>query len=331
MSRLPDTDRRACRTGPRARGRGRDTGPVSRLRAGAGLLLTVLVVVGCGREEPALERGDRLWAQSDYDAALAEYRLAMAQTESEQTLGRVAHAYIVTGQFERAREVYDRLLQRAPDHIDQAVFDYVTAARTARDRGNRYGMAIAVEAALALRPGLPVDDMAAPLARYYVTTGDSDRALDFYQRALSQASPDSVPALLFELGELHETRGDCEEATGYFSAYRARAPRGPRIDDARWHIGNCAWRLGRERMQENEPALALGFFDTLIDLGVPQNLLDDAWFERGEALLSLGRRDDALYAYAQVLELGRTGASSQLVERAQRRIDQIRFGRMFEP
>lgn len=75
---------------------------------------------------------------------------------------------------------------------------------------------------------------------------------------------------------------------------------------------------------------ALRQLDLIIDLGVPQNVLDQAWFERGEVLLTLDRRNEALQSYLQVLELNR-GRSGQLVDRAQQRIDQIRFGRVFRP
>lgn len=314
------------------RGRRCTFGPASFWRAGrvARVLAVAGLATACAQDEPALERGDRLWADSAYTDALAEYRLALAQNDDDATLARVAHGYIVTGQFERAREHYDRLLERAPDYTDQAVFDYVTAARQAERRDNRYGMAIAVEAALALRPGLPVDEMSTPLARYYASTGDFDRAVDFYERALSSGTADSVPPLLFELGELHEGRGDCEEAVGFFAAYRSRAPRGERADEARWYLGNCAFQLGRKARQDGELLEGLRQFEILIDLGLPQNLLDQAWFERGEVMFALDRRDEALRSYLQVLELNR-GRSGQLIERAQRRIDQIRFGRSFLP
>jgi tetratricopeptide (TPR) repeat protein len=64
-----------------------------------------------------------------------------------------------------------------------------------------------------------------------------------------------------------------------------------------------------------------------VQLGVPQSLQDQAWFERGEAFLGQGNRDEALRSYRRVLELNRMG-TGQLVERAQQRIDQIRFGRI---
>jgi tetratricopeptide (TPR) repeat protein len=298
-------------------------GPALRLA----LVLLATAQGGCGDSETALLRGDRFWADSNYTSALAEYRLAMGQREMPEARARVAHAYIKTGQFERAREAYDRLLRDGSQYVDQAIMDYVTAARQARNRSDRYGMAVAVEAALALRPGLPLDDMAAPLARYYASTGDGDRALDFFERALGSVPPDSVPDLLFEIGELHDDRGTCEEAIGFFEAYLDRAPDAPRVDEARWHLGECAFQLGRQARQRGELEKAVEYLDKAVQLGVPQSLQDQAWFERGEAFLEQGNRDEALRSYRRVLELNRMG-TGQLVERAQQRIDQIRFGRI---
>jgi tetratricopeptide (TPR) repeat protein len=302
--------------------------PLERRRSAAtALALLSTLAPGCNEAEPAVQRGDRLWADSNYTAALAEYRLALEQGgNDDEVLARVAHAYIQTGQFARGKEAYDTLIAQAPEFTDQAVFDYVTVARRARDRSDRFGMAGAVEAALALRPGLPLEEMAAPLARYYATTGAPERAIEFYERALSRAPADTVPTLLFELGEVHEARGNCEDALGFFNAYRARRPAGEHADEARWHVGNCSFMLGRRSRQAGELELALRRLDTVIELGVPQNIQDQAWFERGETLLALGRPAEALPCYIRVLELN-SARTGQLVERAQRRIDELRFGR----
>jgi tetratricopeptide (TPR) repeat protein len=279
----------------------------------------------CADAENAVVRGDRLWADSNYVAALAEYRLAANRTDSDEALARVAHAFAVTGQFERARQSYDDLLERAPEYADQAIFDYMTLARRAQARSDRFGMAGAVEAALALRAGLPVGDMAGPLARYYARSGEADRARDFYERALGSAPPDSVPGLLFDFAQFQEAQGDCAEAVELYGAFRTRQPRSERSDQARWNTGNCAFSLAREARQAGDPVRALAWLQILLDLGVPQNLVDQAWFERGEALLELGRNDEALQAYIRVLENVRT-AGGPLSERARQRIDQLRFG-----
>lgn len=300
-------------------------------RLGATLwALGAVLAAACGDAENAVLRGDRLWADSNYTAALAEYRLAANRTNSAEAQARVAHAYALTGNFDRARQAYDELLADAPEYADQAIFDYMTLARRAQARSDRYGMAGAVEAALSLRAGLPVGDMAGPLARYYVRSGNAEQARDFYERALGTAPPDSVPSLLFDFAQFQESQGACAEAVELYGAFRTRVPRGERSDQARWNTGNCAFRLAREARDAGDPERAVSWLDVLLGMGVPSNLVDQAWFERGEALLELGRNDEALQAYIRVLENVRT-AGGQLAERARQRIDQIRFGTMPSP
>jgi tetratricopeptide (TPR) repeat protein len=299
-----------------------------RPRALVAAALVAAAAVACRDAENALARGDELWADSSYSDALAEYRLSLAQDSTDEAIrARVAHGYAVTGQFERAAEHYTFLVRQDSSWADQAVFDYLALADRARARGDRYGLAGAIEAALALRPGLPVDGLAPTLARYYATTGEPARALDFYELALTSAPADSTADLLYEIGEVHVAQAECPEAIGYFSAYLERAPLSDRRDQARWHIGNCSFTLAARARQAGDWEQALRRLDTVVRLGEPQNLLDQAWFERGEALLALGRRAEALQAYLRVIDLSTT-RSGQLVDRAQQRINQLRFGRI---
>ncbi|HUH13640.1 MAG TPA: tetratricopeptide repeat protein [Longimicrobiales bacterium] len=297
------------------------------MRRSAVLALALLLpLAACQEEEEPLARAHAFWADSVYDQALAEYRLALARSGGRPEIrAYVAHAYAVTGDVRLAREHYLRVIQDAPRYRDQAVFDFVGAARRAHARRDMHGMAQAVEAAAELRPGSWPEELAAPLARYYARSGEQERALAFYEMALVNAPPDSARELLFELGTLREDQGDCRGALGYFDAYRARWPDGPRAGEARWQAGNCAFRLAQEAHQTGSLTTALEYFDMVTRLGAPPNLQDQAWFQRGEILFALGRDDDALAAYRRVLELSPLG-TSQLSERAQRRMDQIRFG-----
>jgi tetratricopeptide (TPR) repeat protein len=232
----------------------------------------------------------------------------------------------VNGEFQRAQQYYDELLKRSPKYTDQAIFDYLMLAKQAQARSDRYGLAGAVEAAIVLRPGLPVSDLAAGLARYYTGTGDSTKALEYYERALGAAPPDSVPGLLFEIATLHETRGNCAEAIAMFNAFRARTSDNEKADQARWHTGSCAWDLARRAVQSGDTALALANIQTVTEMGVPQNVLEEVWFQRGELLLGQGRREEALESYVRSLDYNRTG-TGQLADRTRRRIDELRFGR----
>jgi tetratricopeptide (TPR) repeat protein len=289
-------------------------------------LVALVLCSSCADTETSVARGDKLWADSNYASALAEYRLALRRSSDDPAVMlRVAHAYAVAGQLVPAREAYGRLLAVASEHSDQAVFDYVTLARTALERGDRYGMATAIEAALVLQPGLPLTPFAEPLARYYAGTGDTDRALIFYQRAAAAMSPDSSGRLQFAIATIQESQGNCREAIQQFQEFLLRLPRGGEADQARFHIGTCSFQLAKEARAAGRRDDALVYTDRVIELGVPQNLQDQAWFERGEILLELGRPEDALAAYHRVLELNPLRAG-QLVERTQKRIDQVRFG-----
>lgn len=286
--------------------------------------LMALTMAACESSEDALGRGDRYWADSNYVAALAEYRLA-ARDGSAEAERRVAHAYVVTGQLDRAQRAYDQLVKADPANVDQALFDYMWLARTSLQRGDRYGAARAAEAALQLRPDLPISELALTLARHYSTIGDTDRALQFYRRAVAAADPATRNSLLYEIASLTERHGDCVDALPYFRSFTERSANSDSVTEARWRMGNCGLERGRQLREAGEYARALELLSVTLDLGAPQNLLDQAWFERGETLMALGRRDEAAVAYERVVDLSIAGRT-QLAGRAMRRLEEIRGG-----
>lgn len=292
-------------------------------------LAVALVLGACQDNETAIARGDRLWADSSYDAALAEYRLAAAQHGDADALARLAHAYAREGQLDQARQAYDDVVADRPSLGDQAAYDFLAIAHRALRRRDDFGATSAVDAALSVRPALEVPSAVLTVARAYRDREDPERALAYYVRALTTLPPDSVPPVLYEMGLLEEGQDRCDVALDYYRAFRLQADGRRRwralVGEARWHTGSCSFTLAGEERKRGEIDRALEHLDTMIGLGEPENLLDQAWFDRGEMLYATGRFPEALEAYRMVLERNpeRTG---QLVERAQARIDRIRFG-----
>jgi tetratricopeptide (TPR) repeat protein len=281
-----------------------------------------LGVSACQSSEDALLRGDRYWADSNYTAALAEYRLAARQSGNEPSVAaRVAHAYMQTGQFERGRREYDALLKQAPGYTDQAIFDFLTLARTSMARGDRFGTARAAEAALALRPGLDLDEMSVALARHYAATGDVDRSLEFYNRAIGRERS-AETALLFELASLIEQNGKCIDALPYFRSFITQSSSRDSATEARWRMGTCGLERGRQMLAGGDANAALPLLDVTLEVGAPPHLLEQAWLERGEALLALGRLEEARAAFERVLELSPAGRT-QYSTRAERRLQEM--------
>jgi tetratricopeptide (TPR) repeat protein len=287
-------------------------------------------LVACQDNETAIMRGDRLWADSAYDAAVAEYRLAVAQRDDDYARSRLAHAYARTGRYTEAASLYQELLPRNPQLMDQAVFDFLHLAGRASRRGDTYTASVALDAALQLRPEIAAPGFILPVARFHRQRGQTDRAREYYVRAMTTMPPDSAPLVLYELGVLHEEAGQCDVAVDYLGAFREQARADERrwrtlIGEARWHMGSCSFRLARTAREEDAHARALAHLDMVVTLGEPEHLLDQAWLDRADLLYEMGRLDEALESYRRVIERSPT-RTGPLVERAQRRIDEIRFG-----
>jgi tetratricopeptide (TPR) repeat protein len=265
-------------------------------------------------------RGDRFWADSNYTSALAEYRLAARQNDEPAIAARVAHAYLITGQFERGRREYETLLKRDAAYTDQAIFDFLSLARSSMARGDRFGTARAAEAALALRPGLELREIALPLARHYAAVGDVDRALEFYNRAIGRSGGGTT--LLFELASLIEQNGKCVDALPYFRSFIAQSASRDSATEARWRMGTCGLERGRQAMASGDAAGAIALYDVTLEAGAPPHLIEQTWLERGEALYSLGRFEEARAAFERVLEISPPGRT-QFSTRAERRIQEM--------
>ena len=286
------------------------------------MVVGVVLLAACRSSENAVLRGDRFWADSNYTAALAEYRLAARQSGNDPAVrSRVAHAYLATGQFERGRREYDELLEAAPGYTEQAIFDYLSMARSSMARGDRFGTARAAEAALALRPGLDLDAMSIPLARHYASVGDVDRALEFYNRAIGIGGA-ANSALLFELASLIEQNGKCVDALPYFRAFVEQTASRDSATEARWRMGTCGLERGRQVLAGGDAERALELIDVTLEMGAPPHLLEQAWLERGEALLSLNRPEEARSAFERVLELA-PPAGTQYSRRAGQRLQEM--------
>jgi tetratricopeptide (TPR) repeat protein len=277
-------------------------------------------------EENAVRRGDQAFAQGIFEEALAEYRLAVRQgADDPEVAARVAHTYALMGRVDDAGAFYKEAVAREPALADQAVTDLMRLAESAHASGDRFAMATAVETALELQPGIGVGGMGLSLARHYFASGEYGRALPFYQWALA-GTRDSTPEIVFEVGRAHEEIGDCEHALLFFERFRTMV-RPSQRGEVDWYIGTCAFNMARELQRGTLGPVQLGraleLIDRTVEVGEPRNIQAQAWFEKGEILAELGRCQEAMEAYAQVRYADQAGS---LIDRAQSRFDEIRFG-----
>jgi len=292
------------------------------------------ILSGCAplsEEGSSVSRGDQAFAKGDMEEALAEYRLALLQGATDaSTFARVAHTYVALGRIDEAREYYGLAVEEDSTLADQALADFVHLAREEAMVGDEYGMASAVQTALEFRPGISLEDLVLPLAEHYSNVGEYGRALPFYQKTLSAVDPDSLPEVLFETAVAYDEVGDCESAVIYYEEYRNRISRwSSSRSEVNWRLGNCSYELARRSWAEGDDEEALSFLDTLLDLREPRNRLARGYLLRGEILGTRGECEAAIEAFQQVPILDPSG-NSAVVDSAELRIDQIRFGGRFD-
>ncbi len=289
----------------------------------AGLIL-LAACTAAGSEEGALLRGDEAFARGDVPEALAEYRLALRQgNRGVDVLVRTAHAYAWSGRIAEAREHYGEAIEADPEVADLAAADLLRVAKRATERGDGIGAATAVEAAMALKPGVSLTGVSLQLARYFARNGQHGQALSFFQQAVRETGSD--PDVLFEMALTHEELGDCRRALLFFEQVRDEVS-AARRSEVEWNVGNCSFELAREAYEEEEDLEeALRLYEATIELGEPRNLLGQAWFEKGEIHAQRGECTAAVAAFEQVLREDLAGAF--LMEQARNRVDEIRFSR----
>ncbi len=301
--------------------------PGSRRSRAAGLVL-VLLTGGCAgqaAESEAIRRGDEAWARGDAEVAVAEYRLALRASDDAATMLRVAHAYAELGRVDEARDFYRQVVAADSRFRDQAVSDLILLARRADERGDRYGLAGALELALELEPGIGVGPLALPLARYYLENGEFERALPFFQRAVAEMDAAEAGAVNYDIGLVYEELGECRQALPFFEQARPGASR-TRRSEIDWHVGNCSFMLALDLRDAGRDDEALRYLRRTAQLREPRNLLPQVHFELGEVLAERGECTEAVVAFRQaIVQSGPAGGP--LVPRAEQRIDEIRFGR----
>ena len=287
---------------------------------------SLLSLVGCfDQVGDAIDRGDRLFGEGRLDAAIAEYKFALRQESDERALLRLGAVYGMRGDIETSRRYYAELLAVDSAYRFQVAAGLSAAARNALERGNRQSAARALEPLVELGTGMVPRDLTLPLARHYWEDNEFEEALPLYLKVLSD-STDVGPGVFYETARAFQELGACGEAITYYERYLAEAERRDRLrPEAEWSLGNCLYEVAEEDWQNGRPAAAQERVARLIRLGVPRTLQDRAQFLFGELSLALGDRDAALGAFEEVLRLNpsRTGP---LVERAEARIREIRFG-----
>jgi tetratricopeptide (TPR) repeat protein len=254
-----------------------------------------------------------------------------------QTLGHLAIIYRLRGDLDQALDLQRQVLQAFEAAQETAGITHTlnNISILQEQRGEyRDALAAAQRSQGLLQPGtIEYAHALHAIGNIYLSQGDLDLAVDYYQQALTQRdqTPQSKLPTLQMLGEVQRKRHHFDEAAGYLTQARAiaegsrqqpqvafalriealvRADRGDKAGavpllERSLAIGRAIKNpdiisytltsLAGLRRELGEPATALALAREAIALGdtQPSRGLAQAYSEAGRAQMALGQRDDA--------------------------------------
>src|SRR5262245_17921498 len=209
----------------------------------AGVLLAGLLVSGCSSSDRSMAKGDQLFEQKDYRAALLEYRRAVSkEPKAGEARRKLARTYRALGSMDAAWREYVRAADVLPDDAD-AQLDAVQALL---DTGQFEDAKVRAERLI----GRDSRNVRAHVLRGLATAGlkDLDGAVKDVKTAL-ELDP-SRASNYVNLGAIQLALGQSAEAEAALKQAVALAPKdlAPRLA-----LANFYWRVGRK--DETEQAL----------------------------------------------------------------------------
>jgi tetratricopeptide (TPR) repeat protein len=289
--------------------------------------LTVLVLAGCGRLSQDHERrGDRYYSIGYYDDSLAEYLMAQkTRGVSADLMRKIGKVYVKKGDFFQAKKYFDRYFSTVnSEPSPEVLLDYLQIAVERGKAGDNGTMVRALEEILAVDPSYSLGKYYFDLGEYYYQQSDFHKAVSYFLRAVPlEVQVDHRDEYLFHLALSYEKLLDYANAFLYFDQYLAQYPQGSQVEQARWHRGSCCFPLARDFFDRGELDQAASYLDRIISSGQPQNLLDDAWYLRGEIFLAQERPEEARNAFQEVLKLNRYYWKERIADQARRQINEL--------
>ncbi len=288
-------------------------------------VLTAILLLCCslGSHE---KRGDSYFEKGRYRDALAEYLIARREKPSStEILFKVGVAATRTGDMAMATAYYDTLLAIDASRKEWIVRDLFQFGLKSLEEGDVTSMTESFQTILDLDSTHNLGESFYPLARAYRESGQFQRAIRAYLKALSFA-PDSPEAtdVLFELARCYEEIGRYKEAIAYYEDFIEKQG-GPPGHEVLWHLGNTAYLLAEELYSTGNLEEAREYLLMVIDIGQPQVLMIDARYLLGEISYANGEFEQALDEYNEVVKLD-PARTMQVTVKSLERIREIRYG-----
>jgi tetratricopeptide (TPR) repeat protein len=283
-------------------------------------LLPVILLAGCSGSASDHERlGDTAYEQSDWAAALGEYREASRDQTNGRPWAKLGAAALKAGAFREAADAYTKLAEVDNSRESEAARGLEQVARAADRADAGPGLEDAVDALRRLAPGrVSTRYTSALLRRGQLEPAEAAGIGPLALAAAGDAA--AVDEMLVQYGASLQRTTACGEAADAYSAALRRSRDANVRSRAMEGLGTCGVQLGQEALLLERPEVAHQWFAKVVAV--------DSSSERGRrALVGLGdtrvEQGDVLGAAIAYQEAMRPGASDSIVAMATERLGRL--------
>jgi tetratricopeptide (TPR) repeat protein len=271
-------------------------------------------------------KGNRFLEAGRVQDARAEFRVALrgGGRPSEGLLWKLGRLDLDAKSFTEARRELDALLARDRGRAEEVALAYLLVAARWFHDGDPFHAVQAVQAAREANPEQNVGPFWYAMGDWHFERLEDDLAVQHYLLARA-AAPGLEPQADYRLALALERLGRWRQAVRYHRAWARHAGEDGMTREARYHLGEAAFRAAQASFLEHRYPETLEHLELVLGSGQPETRLDDAWYLLGEVRYRTGQRGAAEEAFLRVLELS-PSSSSRLYGEAERRLLDIRFG-----
>lgn len=274
---------------------------MAEIRGRAALVLLLLTGVGlaCFGGGPEA-RGDAAYAENQFESALAEYRLALAQGSSPTLLTKAGQAALRAGDLEEAAEHFVKLATTSEEHVDFAADGLERVATRAVDTGNRAALQAALTGLTSLEAGRAIGSFARELAASLGESPRSQEALEILPAAaVASFGVGGMDSLIYVYATALRRLGRCQAAAPVFESLLRRGRLPEYEADLRDHGSYCALRVAQTTLERGLAEEARPWFERAIALRGPESNRRAAYLGLGDSLVEMNDILGARQAYEE--------------------------------
>ncbi len=289
----------------------------------------VIFAAGClARGEEYAQNGSRLFLKADYRGAANEFKMALRyHPRRSDWLFGLGLAYARQCELNGAQGAFKKLLEIDASYKPRILNAYRQMVDKTRFSQPNTAF-LTVRQMTLLDPFLHLGEDAYFAGSGYFKTEEYITSLRYFEQAVNFAPAHALnQEARYHIAIIYRKLGDVRSSFLYFFLVDPMQLDNNSQADYYSQFGEVAYEFANEAYDQGESETALMAVNTLLEIGRPSTLIDDAYFLQGQALRELNRIEEAIASFQKTIDAN-PFQRGQLVIRAKDEIRRLRYGKL---